>query len=108
MACDNCDQVDTVIDIHGPDQLTRICQKILVTVKTGTLSYDGPAHDQNLHPFMDLDFSHLPDILNYQFCCPRCKNHYILFADTYHGGGKWSRTQKDPGFFRSFSKLFKS
>ena len=36
----------------------------------------------------------MPDIVLYRFKCLVCGDAFELFADTYHGGGGWSRNDE--------------
>lgn len=36
----------------------------------------------------------LPDIVLYRFKCTVCGDAFELFADTYHGGGGWTRNDE--------------
>jgi len=76
MGCNNCDQFDTEIVIHGPEQLLAVCRKILTAVKANTLRYSSFESDRELigqPSFLILDLSApLPDMIRYHFYCSRC------------------------------------
>ena len=36
----------------------------------------------------------LPDVVRYRFKCAVCGDGFELHADTYHGGGGWTRSEK--------------
>ena len=94
--CELCDEFDTEIQIHGPEQLRRIMKKILEAMNDKKLSYNSFESDRALigqTSFLQLDISSsLPDVIRYYFDCEKCGNVFGLLVETYHGqGGKWSK-----------------
>lgn len=95
MACANCDQFNTEVQIHSPGQFVRVAEKVRAAVSAGSLVYNSFESDRELIgqlSFMTLELAvPLPDVMRYHFHCPVCGNCFGLFVETYHGsGGKWS------------------
>ena len=94
--CELCNEFDTDIQIHGPEQLRRIMKKLLDAVNNKQLLYNSFESDRALIDqisFLQLDISSsLPDVIRYYFNCEKCGNVFGLFVETYHGqGGTWSK-----------------
>ena len=93
--CDSCDSFKTEIALQGPDQLRRVVARLQEAVRTGILecetdTSDSAELDQVSFAALDLGGT-VPDILVYDFRCPRCGGAFNLEAETYHGqGGRWT------------------
>lgn len=94
--CSICDEFDIEIQIHGPEQLQRLMNKVKDAIANKKLSYNSFESDRALigqASFLKLDIDEsLPDVIRYYFDCENCRNVFALIVETYHGqGGTWCR-----------------
>jgi len=94
--CQTCDSFDTTVQIHGPDQLRRIVEKIREAVRAEALHCNEFESSRALvgqPPFSELDLERkTPDVIRYYFNCSGCGETFGLMVETYHGqGGQWSK-----------------
>jgi hypothetical protein len=92
--CKKCQEVNHVVTVQTPSDLTKAIQVIRDNLADGTLRQsDYWPHDQIR---CDPSFSELPehapwpDYVRYFFQCPECLRTFELSVETYHGaGGQW-------------------
>jgi hypothetical protein len=94
--CDNCDQLDTEIDIRSPEQLKSLVNKIRTDLKDNIIIYNSFESDRALIGQVSFDQLNLensiPDVMCYYFDCKECGNVFGLVCESYHSsGGKWSK-----------------
>ncbi len=94
--CRSCDTFDTIVPIHGPQQLRRIVAKIRDAVEAEVLRCNEFESSRALigqPPFSELDLERtIPDIIRYYFECTSCGAAFGLMVEAFHGqGGQWSK-----------------
>ena len=91
--CQTCISFSQKISANHPKKLTALITKIKAAVENGTLIEIEGSHGDYADPFSKVEASgDWQDIINNEFRCSVCAKHYVLFADTYHGGNRngWS------------------
>ena len=94
--CQSSDSFDITVQIHRPEQLRRIFEKIRHAIKGKTLRCNEFESSRALidqPPFSELNLkSTIPDVIRYHFDCPSCAATFGLMAEAFHGqGGQWSK-----------------
>ena len=98
MPCDECRELVTH-EFRTPDDLIHAVRVASEEVDRGVLrriKIDASAEQPQLDA--DLKRVDLSDIVHYRFRCEVCGDRFTLFADTYHGQGRWTREgERDAG-----------
>jgi hypothetical protein len=94
--CQSCDTFDTTVQIHGPQQLRTIVEKVRGAVVAEILHCNEFESSRALigqPPFSELNLEQtIPDVIRYYFECPSCGATFGLMIEAFHGqGGQWSK-----------------
>ncbi|RJP21371.1 MAG: hypothetical protein C4520_10180 [Candidatus Abyssobacteria bacterium SURF_5] len=84
--CEHCDDIGMPVEITAPeqyhclkDEIVRLLAAGSIRLLKGTCSLKEITRGA-LWP---------ADILEHDFQCVSCRRKFNLFADTYHGNGRW-------------------
>jgi hypothetical protein len=93
MSCDRCRELHTH-KLQVPKYLLNAVAVALDNVQHGTLR-EVPVKSGTLPEQLPLasfaESASWPDIVTYRFRCEACGQRFELFADTYHGTGRWEQ-----------------
>jgi len=98
VACEECGELRT----HAFRSRTDLVHALQVAA--GELDRGALEHVRSSEPGISeqvavrsaLSAGALPDIVLYRFRCCVCGDRFELFADTYHGTGRWTRNDEEP------------
>jgi hypothetical protein len=88
-ACQRCAELDKRIPLPTVGRYLELAEAARELVADGTLTLvEGNVPLESLRKGQPLpgDGS---DSLRHLFACTACGRRYVLWADTYHGGGAW-------------------
>ena len=98
--CKHCDKVCQNFKIRLPRELSKLIGFIKDNLAEGTIAesnYWPTKHIKlDLAPFLAVnEKGPWDDYLEYYFECPRCRQTFRFFAETYHDGrGGWEAVEK--------------
>jgi hypothetical protein len=105
--CASCAELDKRIPLPTAARYLELAAAARELVDDGVLELvQGNVPLASLQPEQPLP-SDGSDSIQHVFACTVCGRRYVLWADTYHGGGAWepSRSQVDEGCGREYARL---
>jgi hypothetical protein len=91
----SCINFSQKMSAKTPNKLSALIGKVKQAVQDGVFVEINLGQYDYVEPFEKINPSGgWPDIIENEFECASCKKHYVLFADTYHGGNNngWSES----------------
>jgi hypothetical protein len=87
--CSQCAELDKRIPLPTPARYQELAGATRELVADGTLVLvEGSVPLESLQPGRPLPTDGT-DSIRHLFACAACGRRYVLWADTYHGGGGW-------------------
>jgi hypothetical protein len=87
--CRRCAELDKRISLPTVPQYLELAGAARELIADGTLTLvEGNVPLESLQPGRPLP-NDGSDSLQHVFACTACGRRYVLWADTYHGGGAW-------------------
>src|SRR5262245_12116251 len=89
--CERCKDLNAVIRIKLPEQLSQVIRIAKQNVADGTITVLESETGRWSRPFSQLQASGgWDDLVDYVLACSSCGQQFRLSAETYHGaGGEW-------------------
>jgi hypothetical protein len=88
-ACEQCAELDKRIPLPTPASHLALAGATRELIAAGTLVLvEGSVPLESLQPGQPLP-SDGTDSIRHPVACATCGRRYVLWADTYHGGGGW-------------------